>query len=146
MAGPALSRINSIIILARTVLICAQASSTRVWLLNPFRTMKATNMVGVTRAKAWHHKKKSSDGTSDQQATAQQMKKLCVFSVFPCIKGAIDAASRGIPKFENGAPRDEPKNVWAVRYVIWNRKRPTVPNLLVSLIIVFFFVPRPLSF
>ena len=39
-------------------------------------------------------------------------------SLFHCVEGAFDAASRGTPELKNGARRDELKNghgrVWAV--------------------------------
>ena len=55
---------------------------------------------------------------------AHQMKNLCVFSVFHCVEGAFGAASRGTPKTQNGAPRNELKNGrgrgWAVPYMKQN--------------------------
>ena len=53
----------------------------------------------------------SSDGTSNCQLMAQQMKNHCVFSVLHCVEVGIRAASRGAPKREMGLRENNSKMV-----------------------------------
>ena len=76
----------------------------------------------------------ASDATPKRHLMAHQMKNLCSFSVFHCVKEAIGASSGGTPKMKNGAPRDEQKMVVVVvgPSPILDREWPGCPAIWVG--------------